>query len=62
LLGSHLKDIDPDIFNILEHEKQRQRHFINLIPSENFTSLAVLEALGSIMQSELPRFDHFGSH
>ncbi|KAK5081478.1 Cytochrome B translational activator protein cbs2 [Exophiala xenobiotica] len=52
LLGAHLKDIDPDIFNILEHEKQRQRHFINLIPSENFTSLAVLEALGSIMQNK----------
>src|SRR5271163_1790867 len=32
-------------------EKRRQKHFINLIPSENFTSQAVLEALGSVMQS-----------
>ena len=32
-------------------EKTRQRHFINLIPSENFTSQAVLDALGSPMQS-----------
>jgi hypothetical protein len=32
-------------------EKTRQKHFINLIPSENFTSQAVLEALGSPMQS-----------
>ena len=51
LLGTELKESDPEIFNILEHEKKRQRHFINLIPSENFTSLAVLEALGSVMQS-----------
>lgn len=34
-------------------EKRRQKHFINLIPSENFTSQAVLDALGSVMQSEL---------
>jgi len=32
-------------------EKRRQKHFINLIPSENFTSQAVLDALGSVMQS-----------
>lgn len=35
-------------------EKRRQKHFINLIPSENFTSQAVLDALGSVMQSMLP--------
>lgn len=34
-------------------EKNRQKHFINLIPSENFTSQAVLDALGSPMQSML---------
>jgi glycine hydroxymethyltransferase len=34
-------------------EKRRQKHFINLIPSENFTSQAVLDALGSVMQSKL---------
>ncbi|KAI7036887.1 putative serine hydroxymethyltransferase, partial [Hortaea werneckii] len=30
----------------------RQKHFINLIPSENFTSQAVLDALGSVMQNK----------
>jgi glycine hydroxymethyltransferase len=35
-------------------EKKRQQHFINLIPSENFTSQAVLDALGSVMQSVYP--------
>jgi glycine hydroxymethyltransferase len=33
-------------------EKNRQKHFINLIPSENFTSQAVLDALGSVMQNK----------
>lgn len=33
-------------------ETRRQKHFINLIPSENFTSQAVLDALGSVMQSK----------
>ena len=36
---------------LLLQEKNRQKHFINLIPSENFTSQAVLDALGSVMQS-----------
>lgn len=41
------------VVNALQ-EKKRQKHFINLIPSENFTSQAVLDALGSVMQSEFP--------
>lgn len=33
-------------------EEKRQRNFINLIPSENFTSKAVLNTLGSVMQNK----------
>lgn len=51
-LSAKLSDIDPDIFDIIEHEKQRQRESLSLIPSENFTSKPVLEALGSIMQNK----------
>lgn len=51
-LSASLKDADPELFEIIEHEKQRQRECINLIPSENFTSRAVLEALGSVMQNK----------
>lgn len=40
------------MYNIIEEEKKRQKHFINLIPSENFTSQAVLDALGSPMQNK----------
>ena len=52
LLSADLKKADPQIFDIIRREKRRQKHFINLIPSENFTSQAVLEALGSEMQNK----------
>ncbi|KAF2160614.1 hypothetical protein M409DRAFT_70354 [Zasmidium cellare ATCC 36951] len=52
LLSSQLEEADPTIFDIIRKEKRRQKHFINLIPSENFTSQAVLDALGSVMQNK----------
>nr|DAD39387.1 TPA_asm: hypothetical protein HUJ06_013710 [Nelumbo nucifera] len=38
---------DPDVYEIMEKEKQRQFKGIELIASENFVCRAVLEALGS---------------
>jgi glycine/serine hydroxymethyltransferase len=35
-----------------EHEKQRQRESLVLIASENFTSKAVFDALGSVMSNK----------
>jgi glycine hydroxymethyltransferase len=52
LLSSQLETADPAVFDIINKEKDRQKHFINLIPSENFTSQAVLDALGSVMQNK----------
>ncbi|PYH95385.1 SHMT-domain-containing protein [Aspergillus ellipticus CBS 707.79] len=52
LLSAQLEEADPAIYDILQKEKKRQQHFINLIPSENFTSQAVLDALGSVMQNK----------
>ncbi|MCJ1339571.1 glycine hydroxymethyltransferase shm1 [Bachmanniomyces sp. S44760] len=52
LLAANLEEADPTVFDILQKEKRRQKHFINLIPSENFTSQAVLDALGSVMQNK----------
>ncbi|KAJ1974832.1 Serine hydroxymethyltransferase, cytosolic, partial [Dimargaris verticillata] len=43
---------DPKVHGIIQHEKMRQRDGINLIPSENYTSRAVMEALGSVMQNK----------
>lgn len=39
---------DPQIFELLRKELDRQRHGIELIASENFTSLAVMQAMGSV--------------
>ena len=47
-----LKQIDKEIFDIIEEEKQRQEQNIELIASENFVSDAVLEAQGSILTNK----------
>ncbi|MCJ1389825.1 glycine hydroxymethyltransferase shm1 [Xylographa bjoerkii] len=54
MLSANLEEADPAVFEIIRREKRRQKHFINLIPSENFTSQAVLDALGSVMQNKDP--------
>ncbi|KAJ3202578.1 hypothetical protein HDU82_007251 [Entophlyctis luteolus] len=51
-MNAPLEAVDPDVFDIIEREKQRQRESIVLIPSENFTSSAVMQALGSVMQNK----------
>jgi glycine hydroxymethyltransferase len=47
-----LKKADPEINEAIEKEAQRQRNTINLIASENYTSLAVLEAQGSFLTNK----------
>src|SRR3989338_8805538 len=42
-----LKKTDPETKSIIDSEIQRQSNVLQLIPSENYTSRAVLEALGS---------------
>lgn len=44
-----LKQTDQKIYELIEAEKQRRREGLEMIPSENHTSPAVLEALGSIL-------------
>ncbi|KAJ2455147.1 Serine hydroxymethyltransferase, cytosolic [Coemansia sp. RSA 2336] len=52
VLNQPLSEVDPEMFQIIEQEKARQRAGICLIPSENFTSRAVMDALGSVMQNK----------
>ncbi|MBU4458204.1 MAG: serine hydroxymethyltransferase [Candidatus Omnitrophica bacterium] len=47
-----LKKIDPEIFKVIQRELKRQQDNIELIASENFTSLAVLEAQGSVLTNK----------
>ncbi|MBI5465669.1 MAG: serine hydroxymethyltransferase [Candidatus Kerfeldbacteria bacterium] len=49
---SHLKKTDPETTSWLEQELARQRQGLELIPSENFASLAVMEALGSVLTNK----------
>lgn len=44
-----LRDFDPDIANAIKNEQERLEYKLELIPSENLVSKAVLEALGSVM-------------
>ena len=43
---------DPEIFNTIKSEINRQNTKLELIASENFVSRAVLEALGSVMTNK----------
>ncbi len=45
----NLREKDPEIARAVELEDQRQQSKLEMIASENFTSLAVREAMGSIM-------------
>ncbi|PWB56988.1 MAG: serine hydroxymethyltransferase [Candidatus Methanoperedenaceae archaeon] len=47
-----LKTIDPEIYEIMRHEIDRQRTKLNLIASENYASRAVLQAQGSVMTNK----------
>ncbi|KAJ4795041.1 Serine hydroxymethyltransferase [Rhynchospora pubera] len=47
-----LSSVDPEIFDLIEREKRRQCTGIELIASENFTSFAVIEALGSALTNK----------
>ena len=43
----HLMQADPELYASMERELGRQRDHLELIASENFTSPAVMEAVGS---------------
>ena len=43
---------DPEIYNAINSELERQRDTIELIASENFTSLSIIEATGSVLTNK----------
>jgi len=63
---ANLKDWDPVVYNLLIKEKERQVNGIELIASENFTSKAVMECLGSCMTNKysegLPGARYYGGN
>ena len=52
VLNSSLEAVDPELFDIIEKEKNRQYKGLELIPSENFVSKSVMEAVGSVMTNK----------
>ena len=48
----HVSKTDPEIYSLARKELQRQRDGLELIPSENFASLAVMEAQGSVLTNK----------
>src|SRR5882672_3183462 len=49
---SEIEKIDPEIYQAIENEKRRQVEKIELIASENYTSAAVMEAVGSVLTNK----------
>lgn len=48
----NLKRVDPDVHSLILKEEQRQRDVLEMIPSENYTSRAVMEALGTSLTNK----------
>lgn len=48
----HIKKNDPELYGFIYKELKREQENLELIASENFTSLAVLEAQGSILTNK----------
>jgi len=48
----HLKLNDPDVFHAIVAEEHRQRDELELIASENYTSAAIMEAVGSVLTNK----------
>jgi glycine hydroxymethyltransferase len=51
-MSRSLEETDPDIAAVLRNEVRRQATGLELIPSENFVSEAVLEAMGSVLTNK----------
>ena len=49
---SYIEKTDPELFEIIKREQDREHKTLELIASENFTSPAILEAAGGIMTNK----------
>ncbi|MCX7831575.1 MAG: serine hydroxymethyltransferase [Actinobacteria bacterium] len=60
----NLKSVDIEVYEAIKKELNRQKYSIELIASENFTSIAVMEAQGSVLTNKyaegLPNKRYYG--
>ncbi|MDD2639945.1 MAG: serine hydroxymethyltransferase [Arcobacteraceae bacterium] len=52
ITSATLQQADKEVFNIIENELKRQTNHLEMIASENFTSPAVMEAMGSVLTNK----------
>ncbi|XP_011139588.2 serine hydroxymethyltransferase, cytosolic isoform X2 [Harpegnathos saltator] len=52
ILYSNIWETDPELFELIKKEKKRQKYGLELIASENFTSLSVLQCLSSCLHNK----------
>ncbi len=61
-----LREVDPVLFDLIKDEEVRQRDGLELIASENMTSKAVMECLGSVLTNKysegLPGRRYYGGN
>src|SRR5947208_7847701 len=61
---AHLAQADPAIYALIQREVERQEHGLELIASENFVSVAVMEAMGTALTNKyaegLPKKRYYG--
>lgn len=52
IASSCLSTVDPQIWDALQHERRRQVEGLELIASENYTSAAIQEAVGTVLTNK----------
>lgn len=52
ILHANLWEMDPELMDLLKKEKQRQMKGLEMIASENFTSMSVLQCLSSCLHNK----------
>ena len=52
ITSANLKEADNEVFSIIEKELERQTNHLEMIASENFTSPAVMQAMGSVFTNK----------
>jgi glycine hydroxymethyltransferase len=66
ILNMPLKEADPEVYELIQLERHRQKHGLELIASENFASRSVLEANGSVFTNKysegLPGKRYYGGN